>query len=255
MLLVDFVDIKYRVGIADVALEHSYKCSRQLSAFPCARVHADQREFLRQYLGACEVVKRWRTTRRLVRSPPAPKITMAQGSASLGSRRGGAVTRCAFKRLEAGCSSSMALLRSLGRRCVRFASLSTLGSGSMGSAAFYVPAEAEAHGREHLLSKVCCFRERKRRRAPWRARLPGPLLDRGLETGPNDPRRNPGRSRRNPSAADPSPARRRRGSSSQDEITLPAPPNLCDIWHISRSARPRADPQSPCYAGYRKPSA
>jgi membrane fusion protein, multidrug efflux system len=42
------------------------------------------------------------------------------------------------------------------------------------------------------------------RRAPWRARQPGPL-PRSRPRRSSDPRRNPERSRRNPSAADPSP--------------------------------------------------
>ena len=87
---------------------------------------------------------------------------------------------------------------------------SGFGSGSMGSPTLDVPAEAEAHGREHLFPEsVLAAASGIGRRAPWRARPPGPL-PRSRPRRSSDPRRNPGRSRRNPPAADPSPARRRR---------------------------------------------
>ena len=55
--LVDLIDVELRVAIPDEAFQHVVKWSRQLSAVPGVQRHADQRKFLRQHLGAREIVE------------------------------------------------------------------------------------------------------------------------------------------------------------------------------------------------------
>ena len=77
----------------------------------------------------------------------------------------------------------MALLRSLGRRCVRLR-LCQLRFWIYGLGAFYVPAEAEAHGREHLLSEGVLL---PRAKAGVERRGEHACRDRFLDRGLNGP--------------------------------------------------------------------
>ena len=57
--LVDFVDVKFRSGIADEAFQHVVKVVAPAFGRCLTVVHADQREFVRQHLGAREIVECW----------------------------------------------------------------------------------------------------------------------------------------------------------------------------------------------------
>ena len=70
----------------------------------------DQREMLGQHPCAQQIVERRYHQPPLVRSPVAPKITMAQGSAGSARRRGGHATSCVVCGVRVGRLSDMALL-------------------------------------------------------------------------------------------------------------------------------------------------
>ncbi len=90
-------------------------------------------------------------TRRLVRSPLAPKITMAQGSAGLACRRGGTRSPARSELFEsADCRACVTPRHSASLSAPRFF---RLWFGINGPAALDVPAEAEAHGRQHLFAE------------------------------------------------------------------------------------------------------
>ena len=56
--LVDVVDVELRSGVADEAFQHVVKVVAPALGGSLRQVHADQREFLRQHLGAREIVER-----------------------------------------------------------------------------------------------------------------------------------------------------------------------------------------------------
>ena len=56
--LVDLVDVELRGGVADEAFQHVVKMVAPALRRSLRQVHADQRKFLRQHLGAREVVER-----------------------------------------------------------------------------------------------------------------------------------------------------------------------------------------------------
>src|SRR5271156_4330760 len=90
-------------------------------------------------------------TSRLVRSPPAPKITMAQGSAGRARRRGGESTTCTVGAIGVFLSST-ALLGGVQYRRVSLQFI-WLWFGVNWLLPLDVPTEAKAHGREYLFSE------------------------------------------------------------------------------------------------------
>ena len=96
---------------ADKAFQHVMKALTPAVGSTVRPGDADQGKLLREHFAARKIVKCC-TTRRLVRSPVAPKMTSAQGSAGLASRRGGHSIRRAADGVRIGNLSSMTALSS-----------------------------------------------------------------------------------------------------------------------------------------------
>src|SRR6185312_5026315 len=157
----------------------SCKWPRQLSALSSVRATPISVKFSGSNLVRARLYRAG-TTRRLVRSPVAPKMTMAQGSAGWACRRGGAsatrtvddirdrLSSMTLLRGLAGCRAALRLVR-LRFRLDRFL-------------AFDMSAEAEAHGREHLFAERVLLPRTESGVQRTREHVGGDgLLDRGLD--------------------------------------------------------------------------